>query len=74
MSLGDVTRWKATAHEALCYVMSVTKRVRTPSVTPLSVAFLVLLSSYKCLARTEIRTMGVYHQFKTDRLLFRILL
>jgi hypothetical protein len=34
MSLSDVTRWKATAHEALCYVMSVTKRVRVPSGPP----------------------------------------
>ena len=34
MSLGDVTRRKATAHRVLCYVMSVTKRVRVPSGPP----------------------------------------
>ena len=34
MSLSGSTRRKVTAHKALCYAMSVTKRVRTPSVTP----------------------------------------
>ena len=34
MSLSGATRRKATAHEALCYAMSVTKRVRVPSGPP----------------------------------------
>lgn len=34
MSLGGTTRRKATTHEALCYAMPVTKRVRVPSGPP----------------------------------------